>query len=155
MRVMPRATRRAPVLVLQLQGVLLRRRREAYISPWMEISLKWSSCGSCHDGSKCAILIFVGKVHNALHVEFTVKRTTEVIHNGNNGRFQRRVRGIFPPIKEGDIITGTVIAVSEEEITLDLKYYAQGIIKVEDFSNDPDFAVLEQIHAGDDIGQLW
>ena len=40
---------------------------------------------------------------------------------------------------------------SEEEITLDLKYYAQGIIKVEDFSNDPDFAVLEQIHAGDEI----
>ena len=95
------ATRRVPVLGLQLQGVLLRRRREAYISPWMEISLKWSSCGSCHDGSKCAILIFVGKVHNALHVEFTVKRTTEVIHNGNNGRFQRRVRGIFPPDQRG------------------------------------------------------
>ncbi len=57
----------------------------------------------------------------------------------------------FRQIREGDIITGTVIAVSEEEITLDLKYYAQGIIKVEDFSNDPDFAVLEQIHAGDEI----
>ena len=36
-------------------------------------------------------------------------------------------------------------------ISLDLKYYAQGIIKVEDFSNDPDFAVLEQVHVGDEI----
>ena len=51
---------------------------------------------------------------------------------------QRRARGIFRQIREGDIITGTVIAVSEEEITLDLKYYAQGIIKVADLSNDPD-----------------
>ena len=57
----------------------------------------------------------------------------------------------FRQIREGDIITGTVIAVSEEEITLDLKYYAQGIIKVEDFSNDPDFAVSEQVHVGDEI----
>lgn len=45
----------------QLQGVLPKRRREACISPWMAISLKWSSCGSCHDGSKCAILVFAGK----------------------------------------------------------------------------------------------
>ena len=65
--------------------------------------------------------------------------------------FKDELEASFRQIKEGDIITGTVIAVSEEEITLDLKYYAQGIIKVEDFSNDPDFAVLEQIHAGDEI----
>ena len=65
--------------------------------------------------------------------------------------FKDELEASFRQIREGDIITGTVIAVSEEEITLDLKYYAQGIIKVEDFSNDPDFAVLEQIHAGDDI----
>lgn len=65
--------------------------------------------------------------------------------------FKDELEASFRQIKEGDIITGTVIAVSEEEITLDLKYYAQGIIKVEDFSNDPDFAVLEQVHIGDEI----
>ena len=36
-------------------------------------------------------------------------------------------------------------------MTLDLKYYAQGIIKVADLSNDPDFNVLEQVHKGDVI----
>ena len=50
--------------------------------------------------------------------------------------FKDELEASFRQIREGDIITGTVIAVSEEEITLDLKYYAQGIIKVEDFSND-------------------
>lgn len=65
--------------------------------------------------------------------------------------FKDELEASFRQIREGDIITGTVIAVSEEEITLDLKYYAQGIIKVEDFSNDPDFAVSEQVHVGDEI----
>ena len=45
----------------------------------------------------------------------------------------------FREVKEGDIIAGTVIGVSEEEVTLDLKYYTQGIVKAEDWSNDPNF----------------
>lgn len=57
----------------------------------------------------------------------------------------------FRKIREGDIIKGTVIAVDEEEVILDLKYYTQGIMKAEDFSNDPDFAVLEQVHVGDEV----
>ena len=65
--------------------------------------------------------------------------------------YKDELEASFRRINEGDIISGTVIDVNEEEVTLDLKYYAQGIIKVEDFSNDPDFAVLEQIHAGDEI----
>ena len=57
----------------------------------------------------------------------------------------------FRRVNEGDIISGTVIDVNEEEVTLDLKYYAQGIIKVADLSNDPDYAVFEEVHAGDVI----
>ena len=65
--------------------------------------------------------------------------------------YERELEASFRKINEGDILTGTVIAVSEEEIILDLKYYTQGIIKVENFSNDPDFAVLEEVHIGDEI----
>jgi len=65
--------------------------------------------------------------------------------------FERELEASFCKISVGDIIKGTVIAVSEEEITLDLNYYTQGIIKLENFSNDPDFAVLEEIHVGDEI----
>lgn len=65
--------------------------------------------------------------------------------------FKAELEASFRKINEGDIISGTVIAVNEEEITVDLKYYAQGIIHVEDFSNDPDFAVLEEVHVGDEI----
>ena len=43
--------------------------------------------------------------------------------------FKDELEASFRQIKEGDIITGTVIAVSEEEITLDLKYYAQELLR--------------------------
>ena len=65
--------------------------------------------------------------------------------------FKNELEASFRRINVGDIISGTVIDVSEEEVTLDLKYYAQGIIKAADLSNDPDFAVMEQVHKGDVI----
>ena len=51
--------------------------------------------------------------------------------------YKDELEASFRRINEGDIISGTVIDVNEEEVTLDLKYYAQGIIKVADLSNDP------------------
>lgn len=65
--------------------------------------------------------------------------------------YKDELEASFRRINEGDIISGTVIDVNEEEVTLDLKYYAPGIIKVTDLSNDPDFAVLEEIHPGDTL----
>lgn len=65
--------------------------------------------------------------------------------------FAAELEASFRKIKEGDIIKGTVIAVDEEEVIVDLKYYTQGVLKAEDFSEDPDFAVLEEIKVGDEI----
>lgn len=52
-------------------------------------------------------------------------------------------------IREGDILSGTVIDVKEEEVTLDLKSYAPGIIKAEDMSGDPGFCLTEEVKEGD------
>ncbi|MDY4114296.1 MAG: S1 RNA-binding domain-containing protein, partial [Blautia sp.] len=65
--------------------------------------------------------------------------------------FEQELEASFKKIEEGDIITGTVIAVDEEEITLDLKYYTEGIIKVSDYSREPDFMVKEAVHVGDEV----
>lgn len=65
--------------------------------------------------------------------------------------YKTELEASFRKISEGDIISGTVIDVSEEEVTLDLKYYAQGIIKTEDLSNDSNFRVMEEVHPGDVI----
>ena len=65
--------------------------------------------------------------------------------------YERELEASFRKIKEGDVISGTVIDVNEEEVTLDLKYYTQGIIKAGEMSNDPGFMVLEEVHVDDVI----
>lgn len=65
--------------------------------------------------------------------------------------YERELEASFRKISEGDVISGTVIDVNEEEVTLDLKYYTQGIIKAGDMSDDPGFSVLADVHAGDVI----
>lgn len=57
----------------------------------------------------------------------------------------------FKKVHEGDILKGTVIGVSESEITLDLKYYTEGIIRLEDYSSNPDVNLKETVHIGDEI----
>ena len=65
--------------------------------------------------------------------------------------YKEELEASFKQIHEGDILTGTVIGVSETAITLDLKYYTDGIIRLEDFTNDPNFNLAEDIHTGDEI----
>lgn len=65
--------------------------------------------------------------------------------------YEKELEASFRTIQEGDVIKGTVIDVNEGEVTLDLRYYTQGIIKAEDMSNDPGFSVLTDVHAGDVI----
>lgn len=63
--------------------------------------------------------------------------------------YSAQLEASFRKIKEGDILKGTVIAVNEEEVILDLNYYAQGVIKVADLSDDPDFSILQDVKVGD------
>lgn len=65
--------------------------------------------------------------------------------------FEKELEQSFRKISEGDIISGNVIGISEEEVVLDLNYYTQGVIKVENLSNEPGFSVFERIHEGDEI----
>lgn len=65
--------------------------------------------------------------------------------------YEKELEASFRKIREGDVISGTVIDVNEEEVTLDLKYYTQGIIKAENMSNDPAFSLLNDVKAGDVI----
>ncbi len=65
--------------------------------------------------------------------------------------FKDEIDRSFRKVHEGDILEGTVIDVSDTEITLDLKYYTQGIIKVEDMSDDPKFSVHRDVKVGDEI----
>lgn len=65
--------------------------------------------------------------------------------------YKEELEASFRKIRVGDLMSGTVIDVNEEEVTLDLKYYAPGVIKAQDLSNDPGFKLMEEIKVGDVI----
>ncbi|MCR5556364.1 MAG: S1 RNA-binding domain-containing protein [Butyrivibrio sp.] len=65
--------------------------------------------------------------------------------------FKDEIDRSFRKVKEGDILEGTVIDVSDTEVTLDLKYYTQGIIRVADMSDDPKFSVHRDVKVGDEV----
>ena len=52
-------------------------------------------------------------------------------------------------ISVGDILEGTVVGLTDTEVTVDLQYAAEGIIRTQDYSGDPSFSVKENVHPGD------
>ena len=65
--------------------------------------------------------------------------------------YEKELETSFQEIEEGDILTGVVIGVTDQEITLDLKYYTEGVIHLEDYSREPGLHVKEKVHEGDEI----
>ncbi len=65
--------------------------------------------------------------------------------------FKDEITRSFRKLKQGDIVKGTVIGISETEVTLDLGCYAEGIIKLEELSNDPRFSIKADVTVGEEI----
>ena len=57
----------------------------------------------------------------------------------------------FQVLREGDILEVTVIGISDTEVTVDLNYYTEGIIPIEECSDDPAFSIKKDIVIGDTI----
>lgn len=85
-------------------------------------------------------------------VEETAAEATEVTEVTERMEdYSRELEASFRKISEGDILTGTVIDVSENGVILDLRYYAQGVIKAEDMSDVPGFSILNDVAVGDTV----
>ncbi len=57
----------------------------------------------------------------------------------------------FAKHEVGSMLTGTVIGISDTEITLDLRSYSEGIIPAQEMSNDPRFSLKADVTMGEDI----
>lgn len=65
--------------------------------------------------------------------------------------FEDQIEKSFHKISIGDIIEATIIGVSDTEVTLDLGSYAEGIIKANEYSNNPSFSLEDDITIGESI----
>ncbi len=57
--------------------------------------------------------------------------------------YDEAIKDSVKPVHEGDILKGVVIGVSDEELTVDLGIYTDGVIRLEDASDDPSFTFHE------------
>jgi len=65
--------------------------------------------------------------------------------------YNKELEASFRKIEEGDILEGTIIGATESEVIVDLKYYAEGIIRLEDYTEDPDFSIKHDVVIGDTV----
>lgn len=68
--------------------------------------------------------------------------------------FERAINSGCKQMLPGDIVKGTVIGISDSEVTVDLNAYAEGIIKIDELSNDPRFSIKGDVHIGDEISAV-
>lgn len=86
------------------------------------------------------------------NTETPEETTQEVIPSMDE--FKDEIEKSFKKIKEGDILKGTVIGISDTEVAVDLGYYTEGIIKLEELSNDPRFSIKADVVIGEEISAM-
>jgi Ribosomal protein S1 len=65
--------------------------------------------------------------------------------------YEKEIEESFKKVRNGDMITGTVIGINDEEITLDLRYYTEGRITKNNFSNDTEINLKEAVNIGEEL----
>ncbi|WFR57532.1 S1 RNA-binding domain-containing protein [Anaerocolumna sp. AGMB13025] len=97
--------------------------------------------------------------------EITAETTTDMVSDTvseessqevtpSMGDFEDQINKSFIKINEGELVKGTVIGISDTEVTVDLGYYAEGIIRLEDLSNDPRFSIKADVVIGQEINSV-
>lgn len=65
--------------------------------------------------------------------------------------YEQELTNSFRVIKEGEVIRGMIVDMNDDEVTLDLGYYAPGVIPLTELSNDPDFSAMRDLKIGDSV----
>ena len=68
--------------------------------------------------------------------------------------FKDAIDHSFRKMRVGDIVTATVIGVSDTEVTVDLGTYTDGVVPLEECSNDPQFSIKKDIEVGASISVM-
>lgn len=65
--------------------------------------------------------------------------------------FEKELTNSFRVIKAGERVKGMIVDINDEVVTLDLGYYAPGVIPLTELSDDPDFSAMRDLKIGDDV----
>jgi small subunit ribosomal protein S1 len=71
--------------------------------------------------------------------------------NESMADFEKELTSSFRVMKEGELVKGMIVDINDEVVTLDLGYYAPGVIPLSELSDDPDFSAMKDLKIGDSI----
>jgi 4-hydroxy-3-methylbut-2-enyl diphosphate reductase len=75
----------------------------------------------------------------------------EELNKGNEMSFKEAFESSLVTLNTGDIVTGKIIGYNNSEVFVDLGYKSDGIIKIEEFTDDVEFNPAQSIKVGDEI----
>lgn len=64
--------------------------------------------------------------------------------------FEKELESSFRKLNEGDMVEGVITGADENAAYLDINYHAQGVVKKEDYSDDPSFS-MHNVPVGDTV----
>ena len=82
-------------------------------------------------------------------VNVTTQNIEETAPAESMADYAGEIESSMREISVGDILEGTVVGLTDTEVTVDLQYAAEGIIRTQDYSGDPSFSIKENVHPGD------
>ena len=82
-------------------------------------------------------------------VNVTTQNIEETAPAESMADYAGEIESSMREINVGDILEGTVVGLTDSEVTVDLQYAAEGIIRAQDYSGDPSFSLKENVHPGD------
>lgn len=65
--------------------------------------------------------------------------------------FEKELTSSFRVMKVGELVKGMIVDINDEVVTLDLGYYAPGVIPLSELSDDPDFSAMKDLKIGDTL----
>ena len=65
--------------------------------------------------------------------------------------FEQMLEDSLKTIRTGEVVTGTVIGVKEDEIILNIGYKSDGIIAKNEYTNDSSVNLPDVVHVGDEM----
>lgn len=75
----------------------------------------------------------------------------EELNKANEMSFKEAFESSLVTLNTGDIVKGTIIGFNNSEVFVDLGYKSDGIIKIEEFTDDVDFNPAQSIKVGDEV----
>lgn len=94
----------------------------------------------------------IGITAGASTPDWIIKEVVNTMNNNNeNNEIMEAIESSLVRIHRGDVVTGKVIYVTNDEVMVNINYKSDGIIERDELSNDPDVKPKDLFKEGDEV----